>query len=85
MIISIADGDITFGTKGFSPIFRFRADNVPEDCTVNFTINRDNFIECQEIGEAVISPSVNFFFSEPIFQSVRIIINDSTGEFLHRY
>ena len=85
MVIPTADGDISFGANAIRPTFRFRADDLPEDRVVTFNVIRDNIVEGQEVGQLQIARSASFDGFEPMFQNVRIIINDSNGEFVHRY
>ena len=54
--------------------------NDPENHLVDFNVVRDNFIEGQEIAQLQIARSIAFDGFEPLFQNVRIIINDSNSE-----
>ena len=75
-----ADGDISFGAGVIRPTFRFRADDVPEDRVVTFNVINDNVVEGQEIGQLQIVRSTSFDGFTPLFQNVRIIINDTNSE-----
>ena len=85
MVISIADGDVSFGANVIRPTFRFRADDLPEDRVVTFNVTRDNLFESEEIGQLQIAYSTSFDGFGPMFQNVRIIINDNNSEFVLRY
>ena len=45
-----------------------------------FNIIRDNVVEGQEIGQLEIAQSSSFDGFTPLFQNVRIIINDANSE-----
>ena len=77
---SIANGDISFGAGVIRPTYYFNPNDAPEDHIVTFSVNRDSVIEGQEIGQLQIAPSTSFDGFEPLFQNVRIIINDSNSE-----
>ena len=79
-IVSIANGDISFGTGVIRPTFRFRADDAPEDRIVSFNVIRDNLVEGQEICQLQIAYSTSFNGFTPLFQNVRIIINNANSE-----
>ena len=66
------------------PTFRFRADDLPEDRIVVFNVIRDNIVEGQEIGQLQIARSTSFDGFEPMFQNVRITINDANSELKQR-
>ena len=87
MVISIADGDVSFGANVnvTRPTFRFSPDDVPEDRIVTFNVTRDNLFESEEIGQLQIAYSTSFDGFGPMFQNVRIIIKDNNGEFVLRY
>ena len=78
---STANGDISFGAGVIRPTFTFNPNDAPEDRVVSFSVNHDNVIEGQEIGQLKIAPSTSFDGFEPLFQNVRIIINDANSEF----
>ena len=83
MVISIADSDVTFGAMDDFMRLRFSPDDVPEDRIVTFNVTSDNIVEGQEIGQLQIVRSTSFDGFEPMFQNVRIIINDSNSELVH--
>ena len=78
---STATGDISFGAGVIRPTFTFNPNDAPEDRVVTFSVIRDNVIEGQEIGQLQIAPSTYFDGFTPLFQNVRIIINDSNSKF----
>ena len=84
MYFPAAEGDISFGVNVIRPTFRFRADDFPEDRVVTFNVIRDNIVEGQEIGQLQIARSTSFDGFEPMFQNVRIIINDVNSELKQR-
>ena len=77
---STATGDISFGAGVIRPTFVFNPNDAPADSIVTFSVNLDNVIEGQEIGQLQIAPSTSFDGFEPLFQNVRIIINDANSE-----
>ena len=76
----IANGDISFGAGVIRPTFTFNPNDAPEDRVVTFSVIRDNVVEGQEIGQLQIAPSTSFDGFTPLFQNLRIIINDSNSE-----
>ena len=78
---STATGDISFGTGVIRPTFNFLPNAPPEDRVVTFSVIRDRVIEGQEIGQLQITRSTSFDGFEPLFQNVRIIINDANSKF----
>ena len=80
----IANGDISFGAWVIRPTFTFDPNNAPEDHIVTFSVIRDNVVEDQEIGQLQIAPSTSFDGFTPLFQNVRIIINDANSESSYR-
>ena len=77
---STANGDISFGAGVIRPTFTFLPNDAPENRIVTFTVIHDNVVEGQEIGQLQIAPSTLFDGFTPLFQNVRIIINDSNSE-----
>ena len=79
-VLSTANGDLSFGTGVIRPTFTFNPNNFPEDRVVTFSVIRDNVVEGQEIGQLQIQRSTAFDGFTPLFQNVRIIMNDSNSE-----
>ena len=70
-------GDINFLGGQY---FYFNPNDAPENRTVTFNVIRDNVVEGQEIGQLQIHHSAAFDGFAPLFQNVRIIINDFNSE-----
>ena len=47
---------------------------------MTFNVINDNIVEGQEIGQLQIARSTSFDGFTPLFQNVRIIINDANSE-----
>ena len=77
---STANGDINFGARVIRPTFTFNPNAPSDERIVTFSVNRDNVVEDQEIGQLQIVPSTSFDGFMPLFQNVRIIINDVNSE-----
>ena len=84
-IVSIADGDVSFGTGVIRPSFIFRPNDLPEDRIVTFNVIHDNLVEGQEIGQLEIAYSTSFNGFTPLFQNLRIIIQDANSESIARF
>ena len=81
MSLSTANGaDISFGAGRRQINFTYNPNDAPEDRIVTFTISCDVVVEGQEIVQLQIAQSASFDGFDPLFQNVRIIINDSNSE-----
>ena len=78
MVIIVVLGDISFGAGVIRPTFTFLPNAPPDERIVIFSVNRDNVIEGQEVGQLQIAPSTSFDGFTPLFQNVRI--NDANSE-----
>ena len=79
----IANGDISFGAGVIRPTFTFNPNAPLDERIVTFSVIRDNVVEGQEIGRLQIAPSTSFDGCTPLFQNVRIIINDANSESIY--
>ena len=79
-VLRAFNGDISFGLGVIRPTFTFNPNDAPEDRYVHFSVIRDNVVEGQEIGQLQIAPSTLFDGFTPLFQNLRIIVNDANCE-----